>query len=375
MQESKYFYNGIPLSKYCKDNNINIRTIRSRIWKKKQSKKYENYPEQKIVDMVIEAYGSAIKYMYKGITLRQYCLDNGINIGTINSRINNLRKQNRNLSNDELVILAMEEFDNKNFRFFYEGVPLKEYCESHPEINYSSIRTYVNRGKEKNPDLSDEKLIKQYIDKEHKGVYKYYYLGIPLKQYCDDNDINYKNIIMYMGRYKNNDNFKDLSDDEFVEAIMNQYQSFAPKYLYNGLTLREYCIQNDLSYYSVISFVKRKIAKGSIKSVDTLIDEGIKTINRHGIIYYYKGIPLKDYAEQNNLNASSIRCAILKKQSRSNKPLQEIIDQCVESYQKFSTKYYYDGMSLLTFCNNIGLNYNTIIQKYLYEYADKTNYR
>lgn len=30
MQESKYFYNGIPLSKYCKDNNINISTIRAR---------------------------------------------------------------------------------------------------------------------------------------------------------------------------------------------------------------------------------------------------------------------------------------------------------------------------------------------------------
>ena len=121
MQESKYFYNGIPLSKYCKDNNINISTIRARIWKKKQSKKYENYTEQEIVDMVIEAYGSAIKYIYKGISLRQYCLDNGINIGTINSRINNLRKKNENLSNDELVILAMEEFDNQNFRFFYKG--------------------------------------------------------------------------------------------------------------------------------------------------------------------------------------------------------------------------------------------------------------
>ena len=78
MQESKYFYNGIPLSKYCKDNNINISTIRARIWKKKQSKKYKNYTEQEIVDMVIEAYGSAIKYMYKGIALRQYCLDNNI---------------------------------------------------------------------------------------------------------------------------------------------------------------------------------------------------------------------------------------------------------------------------------------------------------
>ena len=80
MQESKYFYNGIPLSKYCKDNDINISTIRSRIWKKKQSKKYENYTEQEIVDMVIEAYGSAIKYMYKGISLRQYCLDSCISL-------------------------------------------------------------------------------------------------------------------------------------------------------------------------------------------------------------------------------------------------------------------------------------------------------
>lgn len=373
MQESKYFYNGIPLSKYCKDNDINISTIRSRIWKKKQSKKYENYTEQEIVDMVIEAYGSAIKYMYKGIALRQYCLDNGINIGTINSRINNLRKQNEKLSNDELVILAMEEFDNKNFRFFYKGVPLKEYCESYPEINYNTIRTYINRKKEKNPELSDEELIEQYLDKEHKGIYKYYYLGIPLKQYCDENNLSYKNIITYISRYRNNDSFKDLNDDEFVEAIMDQYQPFEPKYLYKGLTLREHCIQNDLSYYSVISFVKRRLAKGSTKSIDDLIDEGIKTINRYGIIYYYKGIPLKDYAEQNDLNASSIRCAILRKQLRSNKPLQEIINECVESYQKFSIKYYYNGIPLLTYCNNIGLNYNTIIQRYLYEYADKTD--
>lgn len=373
MQESKYFYNGIPLSKYCKDNDINISTIRSRIWKKKQSKKYENYTEQEIVDMVIEAYGSAIKYMYKGIALRQYCLDNGINIGTINSRINNLRKQNEKLSNDELVILAMEEFDNKNFRFFYKGVPLKEYCESYPEINYNTIRTYINRKKEKNPELSDEELIEQYLDKEHKGIYKYYYLGIPLKQYCDENNLSYKNIITYISRYRNNDSFKDLNDDEFVEAIMDQYQPFEPKYLYKGLTLREHCIQNDLSYYSVISFVKRRLAKGSTKSIDDLIDEGIKTINRYGIIYYYKSIPLKDYAEQNDLNVSSIRCAILRKQLRSNKPLQEIINECVESYQKFSIKYYYNGIPLLTYCNSIGLNYNTVIQKYLYEYADKTD--
>lgn len=373
MKESKYFYNGIPLSKYCKDNNINISTIRARIWKKKQSKKYENYSEQEIIDMVIEAYGSAVKYMYNGISLRQYCLDNGINMGTISSRINNLRKKNKKLSNDELVILVMDEFNNKNFKFFYKGIPLKEYCESHPEIDYNSIRTYIYREKEKNPEVSTEEIIKQYLDKKNRGIYKYYYLGIPLKQYCDENDLSYKNIITYISRHRNDYIFKNLSNDEFIEAIMNQYQPFAPKYLYKGLTLREYCIQNNLSYYSVISFAKRRLASGSTQSIDDLVEEGIKTINRYGIIYYYKGIPLKDYAEQNNLNASSIRCAILRKQLKSNKPLQEIVNECAESYQRFSIKYYYNGIPLLTYCKNINLNYNTVIYRYLNDYVDRTD--
>ena len=362
----------MPLSRYCKENDININTIRARIWKKKQSKKYESYTEQEIVNMVVEAYGSAIKYTYKGMSLRQYCLKNNINIGTINSRIVSLKRKNKALTNDELVVLAMEEFENQNFRFFYKGIPLKEYCESHPDINYNTIRTYINKEKEKKPYLRDEELIEQYIGKEHKGIYTYYYLGIPLKQYCEENDLSYRNIITYMSRYRNTDNLKNLSDDEFVEAIMEQYQPFEPKYLYKGITLREYCIQNDLSYYSVATFVKRKLANGSTKSIDDLIDEGIKSINRYGIIYYYKGVPLKEYCKENDLNVSSIRAAILRKQAKTNQPLQEIVNDCVETYQKFTIKYYYNGESLLSFCNKVGLSYSTVIQVYLDKYALNT---
>lgn len=373
MQESKYFYDGIPLSKYCKDNGINANTIRTRIWKKKQSKQYENYTEQEIVNMVVEAYGSSIKYMYKGMTLRRYCISNGICYETINSRIMELKKKNKDCTNEELVILAMEEFKNQNFKFFYEGVPLKEYCESHPDIHYQTIRMYIQTEKKKHPELTEEELIEQYIRKEHKGIYTYYYLGIPLKQYCEENHFNYRNIISYMCRCRKQESFQNLSDDEFVEAIMDHYQPFQPKYLYQGMTLREYCKENDLSYYSVVTFVKRKRARGNTKSVDELIHEGISTINRYGFIYYYKGVPLKEYAEQNNLNVHSIRCAILRKRAKSDRPLQEIIDECVETYQKFSIKYLYHGESLLTFCRKVGLNYNTVIHKYLDEFKDYTN--
>ncbi len=140
MPEDKYYYNGIPLSRYCKDNGININTVKTRIWKKKHNKKYEKYTDQEIVDMVIDTSGTGIKYMYKGQTLRKYCLENDISPSTITQRIINLRKENPRLSNDELVVLAIEEFNNKNYKYFYKGIPLKEYCRSHPEINYISIR-------------------------------------------------------------------------------------------------------------------------------------------------------------------------------------------------------------------------------------------
>ena len=370
MAGNKYFYDGVPLSKYCKDHGIKLSTITARIWKKKQSKKYENYTDQEIVNLVMKTRGGSTKYMYHGMSLRQYCLDKEINPKTIESRIHKLKKEKENLSNDALVKLAMKEFDNKNFRFFYKGIPLKQYCEEHPEINYNTIRSFINTEKEKNPKLPDGKIIEQYLAKEHKGMHKYYYLGIPLKQYCDEHTLSYRNIIKYMSRHRNDENFAELKDDEFVEAIMNQYQPFEPKYVYNGITLSEYCKQNNISYFSVVSYVKSKLAKDNTKSIDELIDEAIKNINRHGIIYYYKEIPLIDYAKQNGLNASSIRCAILRKKITNNKPLQEIIDECVESYQKFSIKYYYNGMSLFRYCQSIGLNYNTVIHKYLYEYED-----
>lgn len=373
MQTCKYFYNGIPLTEYCKNNNLNINTIRARISKKRRNKKYENYKDQEIVDMVIETSGTNTKYMYKGVSLRQYCLEHGINIVTIHSRINRLKNNNQSLSNDELVTLAMEEFCNQNYSLFYKGIPLKEYCKANPGMNYDAIRTYIYTQRKLNSQLSTEELVSQYLNKETKNNCRYYYLGIPLKRYCRINNLGYSTIVKEINRYQTSSEFRNLSDNELVEMVVSEYQPSSLKYFYKGTTLRQYCIQNNISYYSVVSYIKRKQAKGSPKSIDELIDEGIKTINRYGIIYYYKGIPLKDYAKANNLNSASIRCAIIRKKLKSTKPLQEIIDECVQTYQKFSIKYFYNGMPLSEFCNNIGLNYNTVIHKYLDDYPENSN--
>ena len=319
MSEDKYYYNGIPLSTYCKDNGINPDTVRTRIWKKKHNKKYENYTDQEIVDMVIKTSGTGIKYMYKGKTLRQYCLENDMSISTITQRIANLKKENPDLSNDELVVLAIEGFENKNYKYFYKGVPLKEYCEKHPEINYKNLRGYILEKRTKQPDLSIEEIIEQYINSERDNI-KYYYKGTTLRQYCEENDINYSVIISNMKRNRNAEGYKDLSQEEFIERIIDQYEPKEGKYFYKGMSLYEYCKQNNFSYYSVVSFIKRSIERESNKTIDELMDEGIKTIKRHQIKYYYKGIPLIEYAKENGLNANSIRAAILRKKAKSDRP-------------------------------------------------------
>ena len=372
MSEDKYYYNGIPLSTYCKDNGINPDTVRTRIWKKKHNKKYENYTDQEIVDMVIKTSGTGIKYMYKGKTLRQYCLENDMSISTITQRIANLKKENPDLSNDELVVLAIEGFENKNYKYFYKGVPLKEYCEKHPEINYKNLRGYILEKRTKQPDLSIEEIIEQYINSERDNI-KYYYKGTTLRQYCEENDINYSVIISNMKRNRNAEGYKDLSQEEFIERIIDQYEPKEGKYFYKGMSLYEYCKQNNFSYYSVVSFIKRRIERESNKTIDELMDEGIKTIKRHQIKYYYKGIPLIEYAKENGLKANSIRGAIIKEKAKSDRPLQEIIDECVESYQAFQIKYFYDGEPLTTFCKRIGLRYDSITDRYRNNYANNPN--
>ena len=362
-----YYYKGVPLAKYCMDNNINISTVRSQIWRFKKSEKYASYTDEEIIELVIDKYNTSTKYMYKGVSLRKYCLDNGISINTIRSRISKLKKDNPSLTDKELVDLAMIEEGNKKVKFFYNGMSLREYC-NREGINYNTIKSYINR--ESHNGVDTEEVIEKYLEKEHKGRYKYYYLGMPLIVYAKENNLNYDNIISYIQRCKSDERFNNLSLDCLVEAAMGEYQPFKVKYFYQGLTLREYCIKNNISYYSVVSYIKRRQKSGSSDSVDKIISDGINEINRHGIIYYYNGMPLTVYAKENNLNINSIRLAILREKKKGDRPLQEIVDECVCSYQKRALKYCYKGMSLRRYCASIGINYNTVIQTLMRNYSD-----
>ncbi len=363
MQECKYYVGDQTLGEYCLEHGFNVDSVRTRIWKKRNNPKFAQMTDQEIVNMVIAKCGTGVKYMRGDMSLRQYCILHDLNFGTICSRIASLKKQNPTLTNDELVTKAVDEFENQNYTLFYHGVPLKEWCSKNPDVNYNTLRGHILTVREKFPDKTVDEIVDEYLKKEHFGIYRYYYCGIPLRQYCDEKNISYTAVVARIQRYQKKHDVS--SDDELVNLIMDKYEPFSPKYMYGGVSLSSYCHNNDISYYSVVSYVKRKLEKNRNSDVDSLIAEAIKTIKKQGIIYYYEGIPLIDYAREHNLNASSIRASIIKKRAKSDLPLQEIVNRCVLAYQGAVVKYYYEDETLFSYCKKNRINYNTVISRYL----------
>lgn len=373
MRDEKYYYKGIPLSLYCNDNEINYNRMLSKIWKMKKTKKYDSFTEQEIVDIAIENYEqkSYLKYSYKGMSLRQYCLQNNLNYQKIYVRVTNLQKRNPTMKIEDIIFSAIENFENRNYRFFYKGMTLVEYCKKNPSVNYKTLVHYINQYEKENPYLSYEEIINKYLETTHRSIFKYYYLGIPLKEWCDENNLLYSRVMNAIRYYKNKDEFKSLSDEEIVSLVIDKYKPSERKYFYNGKSLYKYCEENNINYYSVVSYINDKKKKDPSISLDCLIEEGIKSIKKGHIVYYYNGVPLIEYAKENGLNSSSIRGMILRKLSVSDKPFQEVVNETVESYQKLSRKYFYKGESLYTFCKRVGLNYSKILSRYMNNYYDR----
>lgn len=255
-------------------------------------------------------------------------------------------------------------------KYYYKGIPLFDYCKSHPELNYISITGYLRRHRE-DSNLSDDEIIENYIEGEKEGNNKYYYNGTPLVRYCKDNNLNYNNILNYIKKCKSLEENKDLNDDELTKLAIENYQPLC-KYFYNGESLRKYCNAHGIKYDSVRLYIKRNLKDNNAENINKLIEDGIKIMSnyRH---YYYDGIPLVEYCKKNDINPSSIYTAIVRKLSKCDTPLQQIVNECVESYRKLNIKYYYNGIPLVEYCKSVGLNYDTIQHKYIELYSNNKN--
>ena len=324
----KYLYQGISLSKYCREHSLNYRTIVMRFSKRK--KRYPEQSDEEILTYVIEEYrNTKLKYYYLGVPLKKYCEDQSLNYGMIISRIDRLKKQYPTLSNEKLVDYAINKTKPK-FKYMYQGIPLSQYCREH-SLNYRTILKKFSERKKQYPDQSDEEIFTCIIEGYSNSNFKYYYQGIPLKKYCEDQSLNYKTILSRIEKRKKQ--YPTLSDDELVNYAIN-YVNTKIKYIYQGVSLRNYCEKYLLSYQTIISRMCQKRIECPSLNDDELVDYAMDNYIEPVYKYYYEDTTLFDYCAKNDYNYSTVvRKFMKKKQELLEISDEEIMRLAVEEYR------------------------------------------
>ena len=351
----KFYYNGIPLHKYCEKNLLDYLVVADKVYRLK------NYnPElsnEDVVRLVIEDNVKGIlKYAYNGLPLSEYCKQNSLNYSAIISLIVKVKKANPKLSNNEIVRLIIED---DVIKCFYEGLSFKKYCEQN-SLNYGNVISRVYRLKKAQPNLSEVEAIKLAIENNFDTT-KYFYKGVTLSEYCEQNSLNYGTIRSRILKLKKK--HQELAIDELIKIALENCNNSSIKYMYEGVTLSEYCEQHSLNYGTVTSRIYRlKKAQPNLSEVEA-IKLAIEN-NYDATKYFYEGVTLSEYCKQNSLNYETIKSRILKlKKKHQELAIDELIKIALANCNNSSIKYMYNELSLYQYCKNNNINYNTILYR------------
>lgn len=324
-----------------------------------------------------------MRYIYGGMTLKDYCNKNNINYNEILERINTIIQYGIRFSGKEMLDVVLNDdnyysFVETNTKYYYKGVLLSEYCLEH-NIDYKLILGRIFSLKKEgikeeivNIALNDDLYYTQL------KKYKYLYKNTTLSKYCDENGYNYQVILRRYKRLK--EKYPEKTDDEIYIIAFDEklYFQTIDNYKYQGITLNKYCDENNLEYSNVIRRMKKTIEKNNSVTVEEAIDESVKHYlylsNKNIQIgkYYYDGYILKKYCEISGINYNSVRHRIKKIRlidpKLSNNELARIAlnediynNYIIDEFRK--SKYYYQGVSLKNYCERMMLDYYRILSR------------
>ena len=259
-------------------------------------------------------------------------------------------------------------------KYIYKGIPLIEYCKDQTE--YRKIVHRIEKLK-KRYDLDDEEIVeialddRKYYDSKE---YKYYYQGVPLQTYCLNNNINFNPLVQKVKRVKSTNNL--LTDEEAIEIALDdkKYIQLNPniRLVYHGVSFRKYCIDNNIDYttsiYRIKSLENDNNDLTSEQIMDIAVDDEKYKAYQNRFKYFYKNQRLFQYCEENGINYNTIMGRIRSLNKKYNLTDQEMVEIALndEIYFKYyysnegNTRYTCGDMSLSQYCRKNGINYPTM---------------
>ena len=346
----KYIYYGMTIPEYCANHNLDCESIYARI--KYLKKKNPNLSNHELLSIVFNT-ERLTKYIYKGITIKEYSFQNSTPSYSLYHRIAYLKKLNPDLSDDDLVKLAIE--GEYLLKFVYEGKPLAEYCAEH-NTSFKTIYNRICKLRKANPDLSTEELVELAFKRKLNPSVKYIYEGISLYEYCAQNHTNLFTIYSRMRKLKQES--PQISDEELIkEALTRNLAEEQVIYFWNDKPLTKYCKEHpEVNITNIRNWVNKELRKNPHQSREKLINDYLNKINNKNR-WFYLGIPLKTFCDNNDISYESIRnylFKMLRNPIYSHWSDNELVAELVER------RFPINNQTLREYCRSINFSYEII---------------
>lgn len=324
----KFMYHGLSLKQYCEVEGLNYKTIYNRVLE--LAKKHPNLSNDEVTELAFKNYN---KFFFEGMSLANYCKLNDIDYQCVLKVIEELSELEPSLSNKLLCSQAIEEVKKLSASFYYNGVLLKDFCQSNPAVKFCDVFMIVRKELKLDSNKSVQKIVDDYLENKMHRTY-HFIEGMPLKEYCMKNDIGYRSVLSRLSSMRRDERFKDLSEQERLDIIiagsLNDY--FKCCLQYEGMSLYLYCKQKGISYKSVYGAMKRLMRDNSNLTIEEAISQAVNRILEHKLLQ--KSLTkAKENIEKWGLNYDLVRQRIMGN-LRNNFSLTYAIEEATDFYKK-----------------------------------------
>ena len=259
--------------------------------------------------------------------------------------------------------------------FVYNGMSLIDICKT-LAIKYEKTKKEVITYLKSHIGNSMEEAIMSCIAKDSKGRARYFYKNKDVRILCIEKGIGYHALKCSLITKQ-----KNLKNKEIFVSMEDLYTEFFKTYeLYENLTYKDqrlvdYLRENNISLYTVISYIDTYKDLLTGYTTEELIDMAIYSAQNHRTTLFYKGEPIVDYCRRNLIPVNMFKSFIRSVQKKnSSLTLKEAIKFCVKEIEPItSSECNYKGLSLYRICGLCNFDYNSLLFRLLAEVKKGTH--
>jgi len=130
--------------------------------------------------------------------------------------------------------------------------------------------------------------------------------------------------------------------------------------MYDSVSLLSYCKSHGVCYHAKLRMIKKLIMQNPDKSVNDIINIAMQNSRN---LYFYDGVPLRQYCKSLGINYDTIAKRINRLKSKNaNLCIDDIIELSLT--QEAWTKYYYGQETLYSYCQRNGFDINDVTRRF-----------